>query len=434
MNKEDLFEGFGALDDDLLKRSEPGGKIMKKGKTTNGILKYGSIAACLAVALGAGILFADNITPNPDAVPKSSVVGERNDHASAEQGNMQEKPERYVNISMLVNSNATMEEMILEFRSVEIEEHSARYSKVASVGSDVLKKSIGGEVEGTGNWYRVSGHEDMLYLISSNNDEYSLWKFDSFQQESYPYSDVMQIICNIHSAEDITKIIVSPANMDNSDEGRAIQEEIGTNVVADFNSIETIYNILSGLTCYGGDNWEMIGLGDDTPSSMLNQVKAGRYLTIVTSQGIEINTLKYTGISGKFYEYGGIAYSALTTEEKAAVEKILNIELQNEADDPATGQNKESEGKETQDSPVDEEAYQEAREYSVELTDLQNRINQAMMNHELPFVTSSAIYENPDRIHVCVNTTNEDLIAKLQAFDPTGKLLEIEYSEHSILE
>ena len=83
-----------------------------------------------------------------------------------------------------------------------------------------------------------------------------------------------------------------------------------------------------------------------------------------------------------------------------------------------------------QDIPVDEETYQEAREYSAELTDLQNRISQAMMNKELPFVTSSAIYENPDRIHVEVNTTDEDLIAKLRAFDTTGKLLEIEYSEH----
>ena len=54
------------------------------------------------------------------------------------------------------------------------------------------------------------------------------------------------------------------------------------------------------------------------------------------------------------------------------------------------------------------------------------------MNNELPFVTSSAIYENPDRIHVTVNTTDEDLIAKLQAFDTTGKLLEIEYSEQRI--
>lgn len=304
--------------------------------------------------------------------------------------------------------------------------------------SDILQESIGHDVPGTQMWYKVSGHEDMQYLIFNDNNEYSLWKFESFQEESYPYSDVLQIIYNIHSAEDIDKVIVAPANMDNSDKGQAIQEEIGTSIVTDDKAIETIYSVLVGLTCYGGNNWDMIGLGEDTPSAMQNQVRAGRFLTIATSQGMEIDTLKYTGISGMFYEYGGIAYSALTMEEKTAVEKILNIEFPYETDNSFTGQNKESdsseleESRETQDVPVDEETYQEAREYSAELTDLQNRISQAMMNNELPFVTSSAIYENPDRIHVRVNTTDKDLIAKLQAFDTTGKLLEIEYSEHGI--
>lgn len=269
----------------------------------------------------------------------------------------------------------------------------------------------------------------------------SVWRKKAIRNKS---SHLKEIIYNVHSVEDITKIIVSPANMDNSDEGLAIQDKIGTSIVTDEKAIEIIYNVLSGLTCYGGDNWEMIGLGDDTPSSMLNQVRAGRYLTIVTSQGMEIDTLKYTGISGMFYEYGGIAYNTLTAEEKTEVEKILDIELADETSNFVTEQsetqnetNEESENNKsvasstTQDVPADEKTNQEVKEYSTELKDLQNRISEAMMNKELPFVTSCGIYENPDRVLVRVNTTDEDLIAKLRAFDTTGKLLEIEYSEHT---
>ena len=402
-------------------------------------MKYGSIAACLVAILGVSMLFIDNESPNPTpVVPEISIIADNNDDISDEQTDLQDESERYVNISMLLASNESIETLAHKIVFIEIKNYSAHYYKVASVESDILQESIGHDVPGTQMWYKVSGHEDMQYLIFNDNNEYSLWKFESFQEESYPYSDVLQIIYNIHSAEDIDKVIVAPANMDNSDKGQAIQEEIGTNVVTDDKAIETIYNVLVGLICYGGNNWDMIGLEEDTPSSMQNQVRAGRFLTMATSQGMEVDTLKYTGISGMFYEYGGIAYSALTMEEKTAVEKILNIELPYETDNSVTGQNKESdsneleESRETQDVPVDEGAYQEAREYSAELTDLQNRISQAMMNNELPFVTSSAIYENPDRIHVRVNTTDEDLIAKLQAFDTTGKLLEIEYSEHGI--
>jgi hypothetical protein len=79
------------------------------------------------------------------------------------------------------------------------------------------------------------------------------------------------------------------------------------------------------------------------------------------------------------------------------------------------------------DIPVDESTYSEARKYSDELTDLQKRISTAMGNGELPFVVASAIYENPDRLHVEVTTDDEDLINKLKAYDTTGELLEIEY-------
>lgn len=401
MKKEDLFEGFGSLDDELLKRSEQGGSIMKKGRSFNKILKFVSIAACLVVVLGVGAILTNNKTPD-------ILNG---------QSKTQEEKEKFVNVETLLASGEGVREQSLILAQVKVKGYEAIYHKVASVDSIILKESTGSEVEETQNWYKVSGHEDKQYLISRDNNEYSLWKFHSFQGDSYPYNDVLQIIYNIYSADDITEIIVYPANMDNTDEGKAIQREIGTRTITDYEKIDTLYNILSGLTCYGIDNWDMIGLGDDSPSSMQNKVKVGRYLKLVTSLGMEIDTLKYTGISGMFYEFGGIAYSALNMDERTAVEDILNIE-------PVTSNT-------VSDASVEEKTYHEARDYSVELTDLQNRIGEAMMNKELPFVISSAILENPDRIHVEVTTKEKELIEKLKAFNTTGELLEIVYSENT---
>lgn len=82
----------------------------------------------------------------------------------------------------------------------------------------------------------------------------------------------------------------------------------------------------------------------------------------------------------------------------------------------------------TADVPVDESTYHEARTYSAEIMDLQERISQAMVDRELPFVISSAIRENPDRIVVTVTTQDEALLAELRAYDTTGKLLEIQFA------
>lgn len=426
MKKEDLFDGFKTLDDELLKRSEKGESTMTKRNSMSKMIKWGSFAACLAIALGVGVFWMnDKKTPNSGTDSENNIVAESNNNVSSDTSNIQKETEKYVDVELLLASNEGIQEQAFTSQSVEIEEYSAIFYKVEAVDSSILKESIGSEVEGTQNWYTVSGHEDMQYLIFRNNNEYSLWIFNSFQSESYPYKDVLRLIYNINSSEDISEIIVAPADMDNSDDGKAIQNAIGISVITDAMDIETFYGVLSGLTCYGDNQWEKIGLADDTTSAMQEQMRVGRYLTLVTSQGMEIDMLKYTGISGMFYEYGGIAYSALTKQEKTVIEKILSI-MSYEQESSESVQNNT-----TSDVPINEDTYQEARTYSAELTDLQNRISEAMMNRELPFVTSSAIYENPDRLHVVVTTKDEGLIAVLKAFDITGELLEIEYSENS---
>lgn len=225
---------------------------MKKRRNISRMISYGSIAACLVIAVGVGVLFMDNKSFEQDIDQIGNIIAEENDNATAgERNDIQEKPESYVDVSMLLASNEGVEKQVLEFACVEVGEFPAIYYKAASVKSSILKESIGSKVEGTQNWYKVSGHEDLQYLISGDNNEYSLWEFNSFQKVNYAYNDVLEIIYKIHSADDITEIIVEPANMDNTDEGKELQNEIGTIIITDYTDIETIYFVLSGLTCYG---------------------------------------------------------------------------------------------------------------------------------------------------------------------------------------
>ena len=66
----------------------------------------------------------------------------------------------------------------------------------------------------------------------------------------------------------------------------------------------------------------MEGISD----GLLNAVRLGRYLTLETSAGTVIDSLKYTAAGGQFYEYGGIAYAPLDPETAAAVTSLLGIE------------------------------------------------------------------------------------------------------------
>lgn len=71
--------------------------------------------------------------------------------------------------------------------------------------------------------------------------------------------------------------------------------------------------------------------------------------------------------------------------------------------------------------------------YSVDslpyITELQDRISAAMMNGELPFVCVSAVRENPYYLDIQVlEGTSQEEIAKILAYDPTGKAIQIRYS------
>lgn len=63
------------------------------------------------------------------------------------------------------------------------------------------------------------------------------------------------------------------------------------------------------------------------------------------------------------------------------------------------------------------------------ITELQAEVSAAMSSGELPFVSSSAVCENPYRLHVTVSSDSEEDLAKLRAFDTAGGALEIAYED-----
>ncbi|MDE5589271.1 MAG: hypothetical protein K2J60_09065 [Acetatifactor sp.] len=209
-------------------------------------------------------------------------------------------------------------------------QYTGVYEKVQAVETAVLSESRGRSISGTEEWYYVSGHTDMQYLIRNDNEEYSLWKFSCFDSGEYPYSDVLELIYRIDSADVISEIRINPPKMDNTNGGMAIQEKIGTHTIANREQINTIYEILSSMTCYGSGHWDMIDYGStDAPADAelpLHQaVWLGRYLSVVTDYGNEIDGLKYTAVSDMFYEFSGIAYNRLTEEQAAKVWEIIGI-------------------------------------------------------------------------------------------------------------
>lgn len=71
--------------------------------------------------------------------------------------------------------------------------------------------------------------------------------------------------------------------------------------------------------------------------------------------------------------------------------------------------------------------------YTLEyLIELQSKISSAMTNKELPFVTSSGVYETINRIKVGVTTDNEADLAKVLALDTIGGAIVIERSTGAI--
>jgi hypothetical protein len=438
MKREDISDALGLVDESMISHALMVRRKKKKMcSKRNNIWKMRYIAAaglCLGCAGVAAIWSVLRHEPESGFPQDEYWVQEQ----PVQEGPEPEMPEQFAPISSLLatNSGNFMAQQTEKYATVPIEQYSGFYTEVPSAGSSVLAESMGKSIDNTGEWHYVSGHSDLQYLIRNDGQESSLWKFQCFDSSEYPYNDVLKLVYQIDSADAITEIEVEPARMDNTDAGKKIQEEVGTREITDRVAIETIYEVLSGMTCYGSGQWERIDYGNveaavdgQTPSH--EAVRLGRYLSITTEYGNVIDGLKYTAVSDVFYEFSGIAYSPLTEEQAAGICEIIGIMEYGEEDRQSYDVKTEDDRQEIENSDDGEgTALLENTNTDVSLeyvTELQAKVSSAMMNHEMPFVISSSVYENPYRLHIVVTSNAEEDLQRLRDLDTIGGVMEIEY-------
>ena len=438
MKREDISDALGLVDESMISHALMVRRKKKKMcSKRNNIWKMRYIAAaglCLACAGGAAIWSVLRHESESGFPQNEYWVQEQ----PIQEGTEPEMPEQFAPISSLLASNSGnfMAQQTEKYAVVPIEQYSGFYTEVPSAGSSVLAESMGKCIDNTGEWHYVSGHSDLQYLIRNDGQESSLWKFQCFDSSEYPYDDVLKLVYQIDSADAITEIEVEPARMDNTDAGKKIQEEVGTRKITDRVAIETIYEVLSGMTCYGSGQWERIDYGNveaagdgQTPSH--EAVRLGRYLLITTDYGNVIDGLKYTAVSDVFYEFSGIAYSPLTEEQAASICEIIGI-IEYEREDRQSYDVKTEDNRQEKENSDDGAgtALLENINTDVSLeyvTELQAKVSSAMMNHEMPFVISSSVYENPYRLHIVVTSNAEEDLQRLRDLDTIGGGMEIEY-------
>ena len=330
-----LLRAVGGIDEDLIlaaaPRPEAGGRIVW--------WKKGVLAACLCLLVGLGAVGVYLLRPS-QTPPASDPTAEQGERAAVDIADLLPQPDEEV-----------YTETMLYVQTLPDAGRAAEYHKVTAGGrgSDLLPESLGEPLEGAENWYRLAGHDELQYLILRTEDEYSLWEFACFvvwdeEQASeaaqaedwgeyawmkeadfgpYCYADALEAVYGVTGAQDIVSVTVTPDPMDNTDAGKALQREIGTKTLDGEEDIAALYNVISGIICLGGDHWELIGFND---TNLLEGVRLTRNLSIELSDGRKIGGLKYTAVSDRFYEYGGIAYEVLDAASAAAAEQILGIE------------------------------------------------------------------------------------------------------------
>lgn len=299
MKNKHLLNLIGEIDDRHIEEAAPVAK-----KKYSSLWVKGIVAACICIAVGLGYSYL-----NPPSF--ESIINDRN----------------HTQLNGLTTT------------TIQVENYKAVYHKVYDVKYR-LKAFIGERYTSVDSiqWYRIDGYKNLKYLIREDaKGELSLWCFDSFQMqedETYTYGDVLRLIYNVDSADDIVSITTSPFKANNSDEGKAMQAEVGTHTYTDREDILAFYNIVKNVICYGetdknpADNTRFtysFSVQDGHKLVAKDGIYGTRCISIEFVDGTVHDSWKYSALSGSFFEYGSIFTEPLEEEDVYILNDIFGI-------------------------------------------------------------------------------------------------------------
>lgn len=160
-------------------------------------------------------------------------------------------------------------------------------------------------------------------------------QFPDADLSPYTYGDVYRIIYNVASADDIVGITAAPSMSNNTDFGKQIQEQVGTHTYDDRDSVTLFYDSTVNVVCNSAAGWGSserdkytysFSTDDDDKLTSGEETWANRYLTITLRSGTTIDSWKYTALSGRLYEFGGIYTEPLDEDTIYAINGIFGIE------------------------------------------------------------------------------------------------------------
>lgn len=314
MKREEFCEALGDINESYIKEARERRRVWVRW--------CAAAAACLCLALLGGILYS-SLNSSSD-------------------------------IQIIQSSNA---DTVVSYTYVEVGDRIACYHGIPADQKDLIKLK-GSSYDG-GAWFSLKDKNNIKYLIKEDSDgSLTLWVFSDFvvtefwdegseaaayfeseypnaDLSSYTYGEVLETIYGVTSSDDILSITASPSIANNTDLGKKIQKEIGTHTYNDREDIEAFYSILKNTVCYGTnevmsegnirfeysfstDEQDKLTSGEDT--------YAIRYITLTLRDGTTVDSIKYTALQGKFFEYGGIYSKPLDEEDVYTINEIFGIE------------------------------------------------------------------------------------------------------------